>query len=768
MKPIRSHSILVTNQFRNSADDRADITRLGISLILTTLFLALLGVHPVSSLTVTLVLAAITWFGHVILSWAGFENLPLAVALLLGMGMLVFVSQFLLVMNLPAWGAHWGTVAIMTLGAIRLSRSSDVCALRLTAKQAEELEMGLLVAAIVLSARQPWIIPFASAVGLVVYGSHLMRINRWTLLMSISVVAGALWFSQSLRVENWWYYYQGNDAQFFEAISWSTSKWGIFEDPGFVGGSIASYHWLTYAFLGSLSHLAALAPWIALMKIGPLLLALGFASIFINVASQRLDSPRTMRLSIAAICVIVMPTTRVDSFSFSILIAMAFVLTAVQTPVGRNRRKTAAVLSLLAMTLLFGKISTAAVVVVVLATEWTITRIRGKDASPLPLVALSVCVLTFVTYLFLTKDGSSQVATFQPSFSASLNELQQLLGSSNISVQFCLWLFLTIFSRRHTQFDSNSINLALLLCTPVLIVGWIFQAQSTSIYFGTPAIYLLTLMFVGRIELTAGWGHSKRHQFGTLLIIITAFFIGFNNKRILEIANSRWGVAGLIGDYVWSIFEQSGHIYVIAIVVVAVGCIFRRRDWLLAASFVTAALAATAGFNMNVFRETDSNNYLNWPANSAPFANDDLRSVGLWIRKNTTPEVVLASNNFCCAGDDWWQAIALEPAEHLREASGETKWGGANYLLPAETRRRFLAQGLRFQTWQGMPTLDQIARMSVSLQFANSPSPEVVERLRLYGVSGYVVNLALTEHRDWSPFAVELARTGDFVYLELR
>ena len=91
--------------------------------------------------------------------------------------------------------------------------------------------------------------------------------------------------------------------------------------------------------------------------------------------------------------------------------------------------------------------------------------------------------------------------------------------------------------------------------------------------------------------------------------------------------------------------------------------------------------------------------------------------------------------------------------------------GGANYLLPVETRRRFLLQGLRFQTGLAEPSIEQLKRLNLSIEFAENPSTLLLKRLKEYGVEGYVVNLALTDRRDWSEFATEAFRSGDFVFL---
>jgi hypothetical protein len=760
-----------TTEFWTSKTSVEAFIRLGLLFVLAPLFFSLLGVPPISSLLVITVLAVVTVFGQVVLSWVGFRNLPMGVALVLGIGTLVFLTQFMLIADAPMWATHWGSITFMAIGTAWIWRSTNEYPFQVSINQVEHLEIAFAIAVFALTARQPWIFPFGCSLAFILYGSRLLRLKPWVLFAVTPTVAGGVWLSRQLRVENWWYYYQGNDAQFFEALSWSTSQWGVFEHPGLVGGSIAEYHWLTYAFFGSLSHLAGLTPWTSLMKIGPFLLAFGFASIFLVVISKRDDSLQALRWSIVALCVIVMPGTRVDSFAFSILIAMAFVISATEASKGTSQLRRLVVFSLLAPTLLFGKVSTAAVVGVVLATAWLVARVKGEDLSSLPILVLSAFTLILVAVNFSNNAGSSQVATISPSLTASLTELRGLLDFPNFTLQFCLWLIAVLLGKKVAGVNLNSLHYALLVSTPVLIVGWILQASGTSMYFGTPAMYLLTLVFAGRTDWQASSSPLRRHQVGTLLIFMIALLAGFYNSTLLDRFDRILGIAEWTGDYFWEIIRGSGYIFLACLVVAVLASVFRSRSRLLVAPIVTTLLAFTTGSTLDVFRRVHAigpSEYENSGGNSAPFANNDLKDLGTWIRDNTNLEVILAANNFCCAGNEWWQAIALEPSQHLREASGETKWGGANYLLPAETRRRFLVQGLRFQTGYGEPTPDQIARVSVSLRFANSPSLEVVEKLRLYGVSGYVVNLALTEHRDWSPFAVEKFRSGDFVYLELK
>jgi hypothetical protein len=186
---------------------------------------------------------------------------------------------------------------------------------------------------------------------------------------------------------------------------------------------------------------------------------------------------------------------------------------------------------------------------------------------------------------------------------------------------------------------------------------------------------------------------------------------------------------------------------------------------------IVACLSFVSGTNLDNARrhlEYGYGIYLNLESNDPAFASADLRSVGRFIRETTQQDIVLATNDFCCFGMEWWSQTVDGRRSHL-ESDISTRWGGDNYLVAAESRRRVLIQGLAFQgIGDGGPSQDQIQRMNLSLSFANAPTQKIVDELRDYGVNGFVVNTSLTARRDWSEFAVERYRNGNYIYLELR
>lgn len=745
--------------------------RFGVFLLLVTVFFSLLGISPMSSLLVVTVLVALTVSGQVLLSWAGFEDLPIGVGLVLGVGMMVFVSQSMLVAGTPTMLANWGSSLAIASAAYSLRRRTAKRLSWIPKVQIDQLEIAFAIAVFALAIRQPWIMPFCFSVVLIVWSFRLSPRKPWAPPTGVLLAAGGYWLSQSLRVENWWYYFQGNDAQFFEALGWSTARFGVFEHPGFAGGSIAAYHWLTYAFFGSLSEFAGLMPWDALMKIGAPLLSFGFASLFLGVMSETKDVKRAEYWIVATLCVLVMPGIRVDSFAFSILIGMAFILTTNQALTMRNQWKSLALFLLFVPTLVFGKVSTAAVVGFILALQLFIARSRGTKYSVLlPLISIAF-ILGLSVLLFRTSSGSGSLTEFSPSFRKTWGELRNLLESSNFTLQFCFWLIVVLLGRKHARSGSNNLYFALLIAAPLLALGWILQANSTSSYLGVPAIYMLTLLTANRSEFAIGTNIAIKHYLGGFVLFAGSGLIGFGLPTLLNRSNEMWGIAQWARGSIWEIVRGSGFIIAISLLLLVLSASRRRLNAFVATMLLLILLGFTVGSSFDTYRRIHAvgpSGYESWSGNSAPFADDDLREIGGWIQRNTKSNVILASNNFCCAGSDWWQQIVNDPTAHLNGVFGETGWGGANYLLPAESRRRFLIQGLRFQTGSEEPSTDQIKRMTISLEFANKPSQEVVEQLKFYGVSGYVANLTLTEHRDWSAFAVEKFRSGDFVYLELK
>ena len=749
------------------------IQNIGPAFALAVATLWLLQVSLFSALITTLAIAVIMQTGRALAVNSGFGEVGLGVGFVVGVGIFVFSGQALLLAGIPAYVAHWSVLAAMVAVATWNLRQ------RATANFADHPSVGaealfaLSIALIVLSMRHPWVFPFAIPVAIFERYRHHTQHQVVLRFATASLIPVGWLVASAWRPDRWWYLYQGNDSQFFEAIGWSIASSGVFEHPGYANGSIAAYHWLSYAFLGSLSHVGGLAPWDAIMKIGPSMLAFFFTSALVEGVRANYAQLRVGQWFALLIAVAVMPGARFDSFAFSILIGLVFlVFVNRKVPLGINGTQIVLFL-ILSVTLLFGKASTAVVVAVALMLQMTIQAVRKEEVRWLPLTSLIGSLIVAYLSLFRSSSAANMLKPVGFSFEATSIELRNILDQPHYMIQI-IFLFGTVLIFWRSGRRISSLSLAVLILAVVALPTHLYIATGTSGYFGLPGLYFL-VYFAYQI-----WNRdfpftetstSLRTQLILVIAVAAGVGIGVAYQATLNRINARYQAEDLLGGYLWEIIKGSGYVFCAAVVLLIALRVQDRRRIVFVSLTLTVLLAISGGTAIDGYRRLINfgvGNYENWGGNSAPFSTANLRLLGDFVRDNTNSDAVLASNNFCCAGKSWWQEVLVDPKSHASSVSGKTKWGGASYLASAETRRRFLIQGLRFQTGYDLPTSEQMNRMTLSLDFANTPSASSLHNLKAYGVSGYVVNLSLTEHRDWSKFAIERFRSGDFVYLELR
>ncbi|NBO55179.1 MAG: hypothetical protein EBU84_11425 [Actinobacteria bacterium] len=742
-----------------------------IVLFYVFLVCLLFELSPRSSLVLLFLFIVLSKFGASLLQHVGLKDLPVAVGLTLGAGTLTLVSQVLLFIGIPAPTAQWVAIGLLGCCSLVLTFSPIRSDPTRILNDNPQTEFCFLISVGAVSIRHLWLIPIAF--GLLAVHVCISKFGVRNLYTFICIAGlGLSWaISVSLRPENWWYNYQGNDSQFFESIGWSISQWGLNEHPGYVHGSIAGYHWLSYGFMGHVSQLAQLEPWDSMMKVAAILMPFLFTSLLVGSVQRGQMLGQTGRWILTLTTVVVMPIVRFDSFAFSIVVAASFLYIVLADQGKASHFRRSFLYLLISTVLVLSKVSTAAVVGVVLVLEYVYSRLSKRQSSVAPLLCLLGTAIVLSITAFRDTTGRSVLRDSYFNFNASLIELKSLFESRPLVIQFCLLIGLVIFTRRRECYPASSFRTPVLWSMVVLLTASIIRPGSTSTYFGYPGIYLASIVFLSSSEFTPVRRSGRQTRIRWISLFLATLLTGYYSEFLLTSA-TRWSVvANLSRGYVWEVIRGTGFILGFMIAVVILG---RRLYPKTGSALIVLALGFLGfliGSNANTYQATNSRlgviyevgNY-----NSAPFATSDLREVATWIRRETKQDAVLASNNFCCAGLAWWSSAIASAQDETSRLFDESRWGGANYLLPAETRRRFLVQGLRFQTGIGVPTKDQIRRMTLSLQFANQPSPETVTSLKQYGVSGFVVNLSLTDRRDWTEFASERKRVGNFLYLELR
>jgi hypothetical protein len=722
-------------------------------IFLCVAVLLLLEIPLKSAIILVYVLAVIAGAGQKIAAKVGYNDVGIGIGIVVGVGAFVFSVQLLLIVGIAPALAHWSVIlsmtAVLTFGR---SRQSKPLISNKFLNHSDNY-MAASVALVVATLRQPWMLPFTCVVVAIGIWHHRSKPTAKSVFIG-SLLATIGWFASSLLRPNlWWYFYSYGDSQFFESLSWSIAKWGIFEHPGFVGGSIARYHWLTYAFFGGLSELAQLPPWFALTKIGPMFIYFLLAHLMITSAKESVSPRLAWNWIIVVLGILAARSQFVDSWACSIPIAFAFLHLA-QLKLSASKLRLLFFWSFLSATLLFAKISTAIVIAAILGIKVFLDREKPTLPKLIPLVSL---IFSGTTLAISIMRGPSNSMFGMPDY--SINGINDFLRSL-ISVErffpnllICVSAALLLRSLLKTYLGSTGFAVAI-LTLPSLLVSTLFYAgdtptllttvqQGSAEYFLFTQVFLLTIFCsIAMLSLdTRAVFQKTRSQNGLILGVLSIGLVaGFNWRH--------FGIGLLIGraipSEILSVLVAVLILSVVTVLWLTDRIFFYSLKTLLISFVFMSGILFSFKINTFFFNLSRTNHYYSLEETTIPvFGTSDLIAVGKFIRDNTNQEMVLASNNF-----------------YLQQVQG-----GSNYLLPAETQRRFLMQGLAFQTGLASPSTEQIKRMNLSLEFAYQPSALVLKRLKEYRVEGYVVNLALTDRRDWSEFATESFRSGDFVFL---
>lgn len=735
------------------------------------LFLVLLEIPALSSILLVGTLLLSTSVGVVLTRQVSADS-DLVLPMMIGLAALFGFSQLLILIGLNSMIAHSLAICGLAISAATQTHRSNVA--REPCNRFHTLKWSVVVTALVLASFQSWLIPFALSLLLADRLLNQPRINRsFRLFGLISVAVGWFW-STNIRPVNWWYFFQGNDSQFFESVSWSVSEWGVLEHPGLSGSSILNYHWLSYGLLGSLSHVAILPPWNALMKFGPPFIMFLFAATLLKQIKTRNARHSTFHFLFVFVVVRSVSSLRFESLGFSLILAITFLEVSSKTI--RNPRRYLHILlfSFLSIMLVFSKVSTAAIVLAVLICQLLVMKLQGTDRTyPLLPTACLVCVSTLL-YLsvFRTTSSSAFKIPTQISWQASLIEVRGLIENLSLTIQLLiiLGLWRLVLKTKQVfvaQFVATSIVLFLGLCAQLL-----FPSAKSS-YFGAPTLTILVCLLVARaLEIDPWAGQmSRRIKLNVQVVALIGWLVGLYQDRLFVWLATFTRIPLMLGEFGWSIVQGSGFAIACWLIAASVARAHRRKASLVLIGVVSVFAGHLVGVGQRSFQNIlsyGSTNYTNWSDNAAPFGTTDLQVVGAYIRGHTERDSLMASNNFCCYGRDWLLPILSDPAKYAMSHDGEVKWGGANYLLPAETRRRFLVQGIRFQTGHGVASSAQLERLQLSVDFATAPSSDIVSALRSLGVEYFVVNLDLTPRRSWSQFADTVFRSGSFLILRLR
>jgi len=743
-----------------------------VTLGLVTLML--LDVSIQGSLTLVFAFVVLLFFGNGLALRLVKKEPSSGVSLLLGSGVLVLFAQILLAIGIDHRFAHWISLGVIAVCATWLHFARFEGSAFNQVALAREMLFAVPLGLIAVGLSHNWLLPF----GLSVVVAHRIfqqsPFRRFTRIAVLSGVGLGWLVSKSLRPERWWYYYQGHSSQYHEALSWSSAWFGIFEQPGYIGGTIENYHWFSFAFFGGLSSLASLGPYVALTKLSPLIVSIMFASLFV-LRPDRLPKALSARWTVVLLAVVAMDTNRMESVTFAVLIALAFLTVVGDTLEVRPDRGLLAMFLLMSLVLFLSKVPVALVIGVIASFLVVIQVMRGERITWLPPVTLFVVSAAY-SLVFMPNNDPEMWGRFQTSISSSLIELSDRLEPRSF-LNLTLWSLVPMSLGRRWWRGWRTIDVVTVTVAVVSFCGHIVLSGQHTIYFGITGTALLTFVAVKKLDGALDTTDSVRLPIMQMLVassVVLWSVVGYVSvKEFRKVVDDYFILGGSFGDFVSNVLKTSGSLVGLLIVGTILSVVKRGR--VVPVLLLVASLGVFAGQTSEWYRQLrywGPEIYESSEPMYGVFGGADLRALAQFVSTETDESAVLASNQFCCSGDAWvnpelpeFSALYL-PSGALNQA----RYGGHDYLLPAHLRRRFLAQGVRLYLLlqdQSISKDEPFERLRLSVAFANQPSMDVVRELQARNVTGFVVNLSLTERDDWSEYGRELFRVGNFAYIDL-
>jgi hypothetical protein len=594
-----------------------------------------------------------------------------------------------------------------------------------------------------------------------------------TLATGAIVVLGSRWSGPH---EPW--LLQRKDFVFFRALAWSLNRYGASENP-LLAGTPLHYHWLSYAWIGSLEQLTPGSTWPVLTMIGPamacvLLVAItwGWISARANGASAAMaiallalfDTPRLWSVGVHA--------ARLESFSavFGGMYLMGIPLILAGTASLRAGAVCASLCGLLAFTSKFSHGAIAGAGLALIAVLRSANRRRA---------ILNVALLAFA-FLALAVSVFG-VGISQRGDSLSLGPLSFPWLARPELLVFDGWQYVPIAA-------TLILGFLLIPLTALVRFGHGGQSRSNDEVFCNAAIIAGVLLFVllARVEATQGF---FLHSALLLAAPLGATLLTGRESWLLRSTPVRGGVLiALLSALIvttWRGPDGGGRVAVALRLIpllaplVGVGLplgvlaiSMRRRGFDLTRVVAALVFASSVGIGLGnwlldapeYFREREA---LAGQSVGGPLV-DQLKEA---TDQLTEMDDVLATNHSLCDGSRCdataWKRSITSDCRLSPDAIGS----GSCYLsyappLAALLERRFWVDGFSFLS-TGTPTTIDLQRASDSLALSQRPGVDSVAPLREAGVTWFIVDKELPHAADYGAVGKTRYENARFIVLEL-
>jgi hypothetical protein len=528
-------------------------------------------------------------------------------------------------------------------------------------------------------------------------------------------IAYGSWFLRPLFTKT-------DDAVFSESVAYSLSIFGP-SDYAAASGTSLRYHWFSLAWSGLIQRSASVSPFGMTLHVVPVVSFLVIAMLLIAIAKRiglkqlyLFFAPLVLFFASSAPAPLyfyfVINTSNVLTYIWSLTFLLVLVLhTEAKIRFGQ------CLLGLLAGIVLLSKIPYAVALLGGTATSSIFVLFSNRQSRKSVLSLLSVIALFTVSlFLLFLSPNSWEKRTYVLDWNlmniALGSQFRFLIAFGCISV--LLFSRFPLFFIRNNTWELTFLKVFIWGAVSTGMIRFVVNGNSAEEYFLNSALVFGSLgLALAVSELT-----PEVHHFRTWELLGIGYCSGLLSLSIIEIWNR-----SNFQDGRWS---QSNLQIVVPTLVAGLTCIgvvtLKRRSLgpepirLTALLLVFCLIGANAG--VFVVQAVKLPGY----APRGSIATDvDLTSLQ-WLRSNSDPSEMVATNRFLCPGND--------PCD----------FDESSFLISAVANRKVYIEGPRFVAG-GRPYPSWMTeRISASRSFAEAPSDQNFNKLRASGVSWFYLD----------------------------
>jgi hypothetical protein len=518
-----------------------------------------------------------------------------------------------------------------------------------------------------------------------------------------------------------------DDAVFSESVAYSISNFGPFNYAA-ASGIELRYHWFSLAWSGLVDRSASVSPFGMTLHVVPVISFFSIAMLLISVARRiGLDSryqyfaPIILSFSMSApksfYFYYVVNTSNLLTFAWVLLFFLIYVLDS-----NKMIKLGTPLLALMAGVVFLSKIPYLFALLSGVSVSSVYVFITSKEERKAKVVQLTTVILAviFVFALFLIPhswENRSYVLDWNLLNIPQGNQFRLLIAIVLIMLLVIsrFPIYLTI-NRKDPQ---NVFKLFIYGASISGLIRFVVSGSTSEEYFLNNALIFGSIGIAWTLqEMTSSKSHFRFWEYMGLGVssgLLSYSIITFLNSSTY---NGQWKLS---------------HIQILIPLVVAIATcgfiVLIRKKRVKSKLFGPAAflfISCLVGSNVGTFL-TQALKIPTYAAQGSIATEVDLSSLR-WLRANTSPSDIVATNRYLCS-------------ESLL-----CKFDESSFLISAVANRQVLIEGPRFVAG-GRPYPDWIIdRISLSQSFAESPTDESYRRLREFGVSWFFLDTRFVNH----------------------